>query len=501
MKLRVVAALAVAVLSVSACGSRVGGDEVLAGAGGGTVRLDDATIAELRKATAGTGAAPAGMPLEQLSTADETASAPAASASSATAPAAGTATETAAGTATAAKSTAKSPSSKAAAVPAQRPAAAAKASCTTPGAPLKLGQVGAFSGVSGPITANARTAMAAWVQDVNARGGIACHPVQLLVVDDGGDPAKAAALVQQLVREKGVQAIVGVFDPLGFKGVRDAAERLRVPVVGGDGLDVAWNESPYIFPAGAGILGVVRGAIRQARDAKTTNFGLLYCVEAAVCTNVAKIIPPESERAGGKITYSAAISLTQPDFTAQCQAAKNAGVEGLGLAMDGASIARVARSCASIGYHPQLVTNGLVLSAANAADPAIRKNSLSSSSPVAPWMANAQDTPGQREYHAAMAKYAPNAEPTGNSIAAWAAGKLLEAAVGNLGADAAARPVTTADIMTGLGKISKETLGGLTPPITFKPGQKFAPPMDCVYFTLLTEKGWTAPRGSKPVCS
>jgi branched-chain amino acid transport system substrate-binding protein len=500
MKRRLIVPLLAGVLALSACGSRVTGEEVLAGAGGGTVRLDDASIAELSKAAAAGGGGTA--PVTDAGSA--AAPAPAAPADSGTAPDVGVQKPAPGTSADAATKPGRNRPAAAAAKPAAGTAPAAAnsaASCTSPGTPLKVGQIGAFSGVSGPITANARTAMAAWVQAVNTSGGIACHPVQLYAVDDGGDPAKASALFQQLVREKGVQAIVGLFDPLGFKGIRDSAERLKVPVVGGDGLDFAWNDSPYLFPAGAGILGIVRGAVRQARDAGKTNFGLLYCVEAAVCTNVTKVVPPETESAGGKVTYSAAISLTQPDFTAQCQAAKNANVEALGLAMDGASMARVARSCATIGYHPLLVTNGLVLSASNAADPSIRKNMLSSSSPVAPWMPDTQDTPGQREYHAALKKYAPQSQPTGNSMAAWAAGKLLEAAIANLGPVAVGKAITSADVMAGLGKINKETLGGLTPPMTFKPGQKFATPMNCVYFTLLTEKGWTAPRGSKPVCT
>ncbi|MGQ0467955.1 MAG: ABC transporter substrate-binding protein [Sporichthyaceae bacterium] len=495
VRLKLVSTVSVAVLVLSACGSRVSGEEVLAGAGGGVVKLDEASIAELKAATEG--AAPAGAPAAQG------APAPAGTTTLETAPVApeaGTPAAPAPGSPKAAPSK-SSTTSTAKAPTAAKAAAAAPAACTGPGAPLKLGQIGAFSGVSGPITANARTALAAWAQDVNARGGIACHPVQLFAVDDGGDPSKAAALTQQLVREKGVQAIVGVFDPLGFKCVKDAAERLKVPVVGGDGIDFGWNESPYLFPTGTGLLGVIRGAIRQSIAAGIKEFGLLYCVEASVCTNTAKVVPPEAEKAGAKMVYSAAISLTQPDFTAQCQAAKNAGVKAIGMAMDGASIARVARSCATINYHPQFVTNGLVLSAQNAADPTIRKNTLSSASAVAPWTVEYQDTPGQREYHAALKKYAPQSEPTGNSIQAWAAGKLLEAAIGKLGSAAAERPVTSADVMTGLGKISKETLGGLIPPMTFTPGQKSAPVIDCTFFTLLTDKGWTAPRGSKPVCA
>jgi branched-chain amino acid transport system substrate-binding protein len=495
-----VAALITAVLALSACGSRVSGEEILAGAGGGTVTLDPASVAELKSVTAGSAAAPAAAAAASSGTVPAAASSgtvPAA-ASSGTVPAAGVATGT---TAQAPPTTGKTKPGKKtnAAVTAQSaPAAATAASapCTASGTPVKLGQIGAFSGVAGPITASARTALATWVQDVNSRGGLACHPVVLYALDDGADPAKAAAQVQEL-QNKGVQALVAVFDPLGFAGLRSGVEKAKMPVIGGDGIDFGWNESPYLFPVGAGLLGAVRGAIHQTVASGKTNLGLLYCVEASACTNGAKIIPPEVEKAGAKMTYESAISLTQTDFTAQCQSAKNAGVQALGMAMDGASIGRVARSCAAINYHPQFVTNGLVLSPQNALDPDIRKNTLSSSSAVAPWMLS--DTPGQREYQAALKKYAPSLVPDANSIYAWTSGKLVEAAVDGLGAAARSKPLTTAEIMAGLGTVKKNNLGGLTPPITFTAGQAKAPLINCVYYELLSDKGWTA-TSSKPFC-
>ncbi len=493
-----------AVLTLSACGSRVSGEEVLAGAGGGTVRLDDASIAELRTATAGR---PAAAPTTGDSPAVST-GAGEAPATPGTAPAGAGASTGVVNPKGAPATSAGGPTKPAKGTPstsdkpgAGTAAAATSAACTAAGAPLNIGQIGSFSGVTGPITASARTSLAAWAQDVNARGGVACHPVQLFAVDDGGDPARGSALVQQLVQSKKVQALVGTFDALGFQGILGAAEKYKIPLIGGDGIDFKWNQSPYAFPAGAGLLGAVRGSLQQTIAAGKLNLGLLYCVEASVCTSGSKIIQEEVAKTKAKLTYTSAVSLTQPDFTAQCQAAKNAGVEAMGMAMDGASIGRVARSCASVNYHPQFITSGLVLSQQNAEDPAIRKNTLSSASSVAPWMETNQETPGQREYHAALKKYAPSADRSAASIYGWAAGKMVEAVVANLGADARAKPITTADLMTGLGKFSKETLDGLTPPMTFKPGQKSAPLIRCVYFTLLSDKGWTATRGSTPVCS
>ncbi len=118
------------------------------------------------------------------------------------------------------------------------------------------------------------------------------------------------------------------------------------------------------------------------------------------------------------MVYSSPVSLTQTDFTAQCQNAKNAGVEAFGMGVDGSAIARVARSCAALDYFPQFISGGGVISPAQSKDPGIRRNTMSVASANAPWMLT--DTPGQKEYAEALAQYAPGMETDGNSMTAWA---------------------------------------------------------------------------------
>uniref|UniRef100_UPI0018437959 ABC transporter substrate-binding protein n=1 Tax=Sporichthya sp. TaxID=65475 RepID=UPI0018437959 len=378
------------------------------------------------------------------------------------------------------------------------PGAASTKACTTPGAPLNLGQIGSFSGVFGPITASGRTAMAVWVKHVNAAGGLACHPVNVYAVDDGGDPSRGAALIGELVSQHQVQALVGVIS-LALPRMMGAIERSKLPVVGGDMVAPSWFAHPQMFPQGGGLNAIIDGALKQAIANKKLKHGLLYCVESSICTQVAKDLPPRAKAQGAEVVYSSPVSLTQTDFTAQCQNAKNAGVDAFGMAVDGSGIARVARSCAALGYFPQFVTGGGIISAAQARDPGMRKNTVSTSSSNAPWMLT--DTPGQREYAQALARYAPGLETDGPSMVAWAAAKLFEAAIERLGDGARSAPITTANIFTGLGKIKNDTLDGLSPPITFSPGQKAAPELNCVYFELLTPAGWTAPKGSTPVCT
>ncbi len=127
----------------------------------------------------------------------------------------------------------------------------------------------------------------------------------------------------------------------------------------------------------------------------------------------------------------------------------------------------------------------------------MREFNLGTASGNAPWTESS--TPGLKAYQEALVRYAPGEEPSGSSVQMWAAAKLLEAAVGRLGAAAVSDTLTPAMVLDGLHKIHNDTLDGLSGPLTFNTGG-LAKSNGCVFFELLTQKGWTAPQGSKAIC-
>jgi branched-chain amino acid transport system substrate-binding protein len=326
---------------------------------------------------------------------------------------------------------------------------------------------------------------------------LACHPVQLFFGDDGGDPARAAALVAQFSRDDHVIAFTGGHDDFTMAGFKQGLETAKVPAVGGEVIAPEWyGTSAYLFPQGASIDDQVIGLIKQAVGLGKTKVGLFYCVEVKVCTYLNQQAATLAKAAGAQIVYSSAISLTQTDFTAQCQSAKSAGADVLALGMDGTAMARVARSCKAIGYQPLLTGVGGTLSPGQAKDPTLREFNLATSSGNAPWTESS--TPGLKAYQEAIARYAPGEETSGSSVQMWAGAKLLEAAVAQLGSAAVTETLTPALVLTGLHKIQNETLGGLSGPLTF--GSGLPKSNGCVFFELLTPKGWSAPQGAKPIC-
>jgi branched-chain amino acid transport system substrate-binding protein len=489
--LRTAVALALGALLLSGCGTRADDAEIRAGVGAGPVTLDQKSVDALRAVTAGAGGAattgtpgagPAGSGAATTGTAPGVAK-----------PSGTTTTSTTPGTAPG--TTVPDPATRAGTAS----TAVGAAACTQRLAPIALGQVGTFSGLAGAVSAAARTTAAVWVQDVNARGGLACHPVTLWARDDGGVPAKAAALVRELYAEQKIVALIASPIVFSVAGFRSAVEDLKLPAVGGELLAPDWNESPYLFAQGAGFFDTIVGFLKQGVELGKKRIATLYCVEVTACSEgIAYGRSVGVKKAGGQLVYDSAISLTQTDFTAQCQNAKNAGADQLVLGMDGSAMTRVARSCAALGYKPLLSGLGGTISLAQSADPNLRSFGLAVASGVAPWTET--DTPGLRAYREALARYAPAQQPDGASVQAWTSGKLLEAAINGVAAKARSGAVTSALVLAALGTVKNNDLGGLVAPITFSPNLMSSVSSGCVFYELLTPQGWTAPRGSRKVC-
>jgi branched-chain amino acid transport system substrate-binding protein len=276
---------------------------------------------------------------------------------------------------------------------AARGAAAGPAPCTKPLSPIVLGQTLATSGLIGSTIGNLRQGVAIWAKDVNARGGIECHPVQVTSLDDGSDSARVASNWNTL-KAKGMVAMIGAGEPITIGALRASAERDKIPVIGGDVVALDWFQSPFIFPQGGDSLSAYDGSTVEAAKAvpgaKTA--GIIYCVEASVCTDIKNNFPNSARLAGLTAAVSKAVSLTQSDYTAECQAFKDAKVDVLWLALDGSANTRLARSCAQLNYFPQLATSAIGIPPAAAADPALQKNTVYLGGQNVPFTTT--DTPG-----------------------------------------------------------------------------------------------------------
>jgi branched-chain amino acid transport system substrate-binding protein len=106
----------------------------------------------------------------------------------------------------------------------------------------------------------------------------------------------------------------------------------------------------------------------------------------------------------------------------------------------------------------------------------------------------ANDLPAEREYAAALARYAPTLEQASSTSAVWTSGALLREISKTLPAT-----VTSADLLKGLYQVKNNDLGGIAPPLTFVEG-KPAPDFTCYFIQKIVGGKFTAPHGSKQTC-
>jgi branched-chain amino acid transport system substrate-binding protein len=368
--------------------------------------------------------------------------------------------------------------------PAQPDAAAAKA-------PIVFGTMGTGSGVIGRAVQPIITANKAWSADVNARGGLAGHPVKLIFGDDGGDPAAALAIAKRLVEQDKVVAFIGTYLVTTTPAVTPYLEQVGVPMIGGPGGNEIEDHSPMVFNPQTGsdeALGhIIHLTVTSQSDKR--KMAILYCREASSCKQQRDRAFQFASIYGMKIVYEAQVSIAQPDFTAEVISARNAGAEIVTMLTDEQTIVRVARSAHRQGWSP--IVTGTYTANAEVMQTPDAEGVLGMAATV-PY----RTSPKMKPYLDAVARYVPDGALGGYGSTAWVQNKLVE----RLSAGFADRNPTTADYLDALYALKGETIGGLVPPITFNKGAHAHVNM-CGYPIKVVNAKLTAPLGESYVCA
>ena len=156
---------------------------------------------------------------------------------------------------------------------------------TATGSPVKIGVVASLSGKPLPSTAGPE-GLKAWAATVNGKGGLQGHPVEIVVRDDGNDPAKSLTVVKQLVEKDHVVAITS------WSGVdtswADYVEKKQVPIVGGQSYAPIWQENPVFFPVQSTLGTAMVSQPLMAKNAGATTIGSYYTADVAAAVQAVK---------------------------------------------------------------------------------------------------------------------------------------------------------------------------------------------------------------------
>jgi branched-chain amino acid transport system substrate-binding protein len=354
-------------------------------------------------------------------------------------------------------------------------ATASAAAAAAAGTPITIGVECSCSGAFGTTVAVGYTLLQAWQKSVNAAGGLNGHPVQLIEKNNASNPATALTDAQALVADK-VTVIfdLDILDSLWQKTVSAS----KIPVIGGNFSSPGYYTDPDWYPSGQTNDSITYSVAAVAKQAGATSLADFYCAESAQCQQSVPLIKAAGQSVGVPVVYSASIAATAPNYTAQCVAAKQAGVKAIFIGDSITVIDRVASDCNQQGYDPIYVTEGTGFQNMALTTPGL-ENNLWSSYPILPYFSAKSAVTAM---NTTLDKYYPGATAdtlTWSEFAAqaWTGALLIAQAVKNAGVTSSTA-VSSATITDGLNKVSGETLGGFSPPLTFT-GAKHS--VDCWY--------------------
>jgi branched-chain amino acid transport system substrate-binding protein len=329
---------------------------------------------------------------------------------------------------------------------------------------IVLGSLGTSSGVLGAVSGPAPPAIKAWASWTNAHGGLAGHPVRVILADAGGDPGKAQSIVRQFVEQDHVAAVFYDYMFTEKQAVLPYLEQKQVPLIGTIGGDTSGDHSPIDFnpllgPDQGDAWSFILGTHTIAPDKK--KLASFYCREANTCSvqeqSFKKLLPWE----GMQLVYEAQVSLAQPDYTSEVLQAKNAGADVILTLVDSQSVIRIAQAAHRQGWNVQLagtynLAQNLILQGSKDLEGLILTQRT----------ASFQTSPKLQDYRDAIAQYQPGGATGDLGAGVFVVGKMLAKIAPQL----PDKP-GPADMLKALYSLHGEKLDGLLPGITFNQGE------------------------------
>ena len=506
--IRMLAGIGVAALSVAGCGTRVASD--VSGVAGLNTASAEAAPQPVSTAPP--------LPAEQASAGGGTSSGSVVNNSDGTRPAVGGGTGASHSSVGSSQAGTKALGSAAARPSAQQNSAAPKASPAGSGAgagtasgspsapagsggstvgavgrasPVVVASVGTYSGPAGSVFLTMVKAAQAWVQYANGKGGVNGHPVRLLVYDDAADPARSQAQVREAVEKEHAIAFLHQSTPIAGESSVQYINAKRIPVIGTDTATPWSYASPMYFPQTSSAEALTGAALHSAAQqlvpSGQTKLGVLTCSESPTCDTHARVFQDGAKGVGFELVYRGRASIAQPDFTAECLSARNAGAQVLAMVFDLNSVLRVAQACARQGYRPAFVLESGVITDDLKKDPNL--DGAVGGSTVFPYFQTG--TPATDEYQRVMRTVGSSVPRGVGSATGWVSGKLFELAAAKL-----PEPPTSQALLEGLWAIKGNDLGGLTQPLTFVKDQPAAQ-MICFWNLRLQKGSWVNPDGKR----
>ncbi len=224
--------------------------------------------------------------------------------------------------------------------------------------PVKIGWIGHLTGVLSAYGQDMLRAAEMAVADVNAAGGIAGHPLQLVVRDDRADPSQAATLVRELDTQEHVLAVSGTMSADVARALRGYAETHELPYIAASSGDASltapgtkWTQRVQP-PAAVQGAAMAKFVLSRHPDAKIAvlRHDILYFPE--VMNGAIWYL----EKSGhGKLVYNQYFPPRQADFNVVAAQLKEAQPDYILFAFNPPGLENFIRAVLAVGFKPDQI--------------------------------------------------------------------------------------------------------------------------------------------------
>jgi branched-chain amino acid transport system substrate-binding protein len=240
------------------------------------------------------------------------------------------------------------------------PSSASTAPTTTPapsGPPIKIGFIASFSGDYAKSSDLVKGTLTAWVDYVNAHGGILKRPVQIVLKDDQFSPDNTIQDVRDMV-DSGITIIEG---PIELSSVLQPLQKLSFVNFTFGGIPT--ESDPKLFPntfltyppPNLDALNIGQYAVKQGSTK--------WAVVADTTASEQYVLPAYTQAAaqvGAQIVFKQNFDPATVDFSPIVAKVKSSGADGIFLLSVGAPVARFMQAVQAAGVKTTIYGNASI---------------------------------------------------------------------------------------------------------------------------------------------
>ena len=283
--------------------------------------------------------------------------------------------------------------------------------------------LGGTSPLTGPAASYASVARGAkaYLDSVNAQGGVAKRKIEYRIVDDAYNPAQTVQAVRRLVEQDKVFAVFNTLGTEANLAVRDYLNQVKVPQLFAASGATTWGRDAAKYPWTIGFQpsyaaeGFVYGRY-VAQNMKKAKIAVLFQNDD-YGKDLLGSLKSGLGRSGSKIVAAEPYQVTSPDVGSQIAKLKASGANVLAIFATPTFAIQAYVFANRLGWRPKVIVNGvsgtsniMVLASEGGKNKAVEGSITTTvlKDPTDPrWKSDA----GMKLYRSLLAKYAKGANP------------------------------------------------------------------------------------------